>query len=225
MTLPRIRPVLGLALTAVLLPGLAFAQSTPQTLETPTSVIRSGEHIRGRPRADITLVMYSDLECPFCQQTMPVMTKILRKYRNKVNLMYRHFPLEFHPNAQSAAEASECVGYLGGNLTFWSFVDSLMAARRFTALDYYPIAMRYGVDVEKLAQCIDSGAFASKVEAQRAGGVRAGVEGTPTVFIVNKAKRTQERIDGAQEMEEYTRIIDRMLDENEFDETGGFKLP
>jgi protein-disulfide isomerase len=189
------------------------ASSVSSTFASPTT-IKSGEHIRGRLRAEITLVEYADFQCPYCQAHQDVMMKILRKYRTKVSWMYRHYPLSFHPYAQSSAEASECVAYLGGNMAFWGFADTLMERKIFSPTDYPVIAKRFGVNESLFNKCLEKKVFASKVNEQRLGGANAGVEGTPTVFIVNRKGRYQEMIVGAQTYEEYIAIIERMLAEN-----------
>jgi protein-disulfide isomerase len=182
--------------------------------------------VRGRRVTDITIVEYSDLQCPFCQAAHPVMQQIMRKYRTKVNWMYRHYPLPFHQHAQSAAEASECAGYLGGNTAFWGFIDTLMERKTFTPSDYPMLAKRFGVSESLFRKCVEKKVFASKVNDQRKGGQNAGVEGTPTVFIVNRKGRYQEKIAGSQTIETYTAIIDRMLAENRASQFGpGITLP
>lgn len=171
------------------------------------------------------MVLYADYECPFCQQLHPVITQILRKYRNKVSLIYRHYPLPFHENAVSAAEASECVGYLGGPSAFWGFTDSIFAIRNFNTTNYYTIGQKLGIDLEKLSICIDKRVFKAKVETQKNSGDLAGVQGTPTVFIVSRQGRYQKTVAGAQDTATYTTIIDKMLAEVEAGNPGGFKQP
>jgi protein-disulfide isomerase len=149
--------------------------------------------------------------------------KILRKYRRQVSWIYRHYPLDFHPYAKSAAEASECVAYLGGNAAFWGFADTLMELKTFTPRDFPVIAKRFGVDEKLLMRCMEKKVFAGKVEEQRDSGANAGVEGTPTAFIVSRKGRYQETVAGAKDMEVYTQIIDRMLRELRDGNPGGFK--
>ena len=73
----------------------------------------SSDHIRGNANAKLSLVVYSDFECPFCQRFHPVTKELLKTYGDKIRLVYRHFPLSFHANAQKEAEASECIADLG----------------------------------------------------------------------------------------------------------------
>ncbi|MDZ4231730.1 MAG: DsbA family protein, partial [Candidatus Pacearchaeota archaeon] len=82
------------------------------------------DHIRGNSSAEVTIIEYSDLECPFCKQFHPTMQQVLSEYGDKVRWVYRHFPLDqIHPQARPGAEASECVAEQKGDEGFWTFAD------------------------------------------------------------------------------------------------------
>lgn len=84
--------------------------------------------IFGDKSAAISIVEYSDMECPFCQRFHLTMKQVMDQYKGKVNWIYRHFPLTtIHPSAMNLAQASECVGEIGGNDKFWKFVDATFA--------------------------------------------------------------------------------------------------
>src|SRR3989338_3572308 len=89
------------------------------------------DHIRGNPDAKVSVIEYSDFECPFCKRHHPTMTQIMDAYGDDVNWVYRHYPLSFHPNAEPSALASECVAEIGGNDAFWGFVDKLMGGNSY----------------------------------------------------------------------------------------------
>src|SRR5690349_16280049 len=88
----------------------------------------SRDHIYGNPDAPISLVEYSDFECPFCKRFHSTAKEIIDAYGGKVNWVYRHFPLSMHnPGAEKQAEASECVAQLGGNDAFWKYANAIYA--------------------------------------------------------------------------------------------------
>ena len=103
--------------------GAADAAKQAEVAKAPA--VTAADHYRGAKDAKIVLVEYSDFECPFCQRFHPTMTQILQDYPTDVAWVYRHYPLSFHPSAQKAAEASECVAKLEGVEAFWEFADSL----------------------------------------------------------------------------------------------------
>lgn len=107
--------------------GKSVLPATAQEAKNVPAVDVSKEHVRGNPNASITIVEYSDFQCPFCQRDFATLNAILEQYGDDVNLVYRHYPLSFHQNAQKAAEASECAAELGGNDTFWEFHDAIFA--------------------------------------------------------------------------------------------------
>ncbi|MDP2939941.1 MAG: thioredoxin domain-containing protein, partial [Candidatus Omnitrophota bacterium] len=126
--------------------------------------ITKDNHVRGDFNASITLVEFSDFECPFCERHYPTLNKILEDYKGKVRLVYKHFPLGFHPNAQKAAEASECADEQG---RFWEYHDKLfenLAASGYSVANFKQWAKDLGLDSGKFNGCLDSGKFAQKVK-------------------------------------------------------------
>ncbi len=103
--------------------GTAGANANAALANMPA--VTADDNILGNENARIVLVEYSDFECPFCGRFHPTAKQVLDEFGDSVALVYRHFPLSFHPNAQQAAEASECVAKEGGNEAFWSYADSL----------------------------------------------------------------------------------------------------
>lgn len=167
------------------------------------------DHIRGNPSAKITLIEYSDFECPFCARHHPTMQQVVDTYGDDVNWVYRHFPLSFHLNAQKAAEASECAAELGGNDAFWDMADLLIENSDNTKLVAY--AEQIGLNGDALKNCVDSGKYAQRVDDQMAGGSAAGVSGTPGTIILNNENGESRIVSGAQPFSTFQSVIDGML--------------
>jgi len=149
-------------------------------------VVTQEDYIRGNPEAPITIVEYSDFECPFCSRFHPIVKQIMAEYGNKVRWVYRHFPLtQIHPEAQPSAEAAECVAEQKGNDGFWQFTDAMFEeqATGLSADLYRQTAQQIGVDLAQFDDCVATRKYQEKVESVQAGGVALGVNGTPGSFI------------------------------------------
>jgi len=146
--------------------------------------ISKDDHVRGNPNADITMVEFSDFECPFCSNFAPTVKQALAEYGDDVRLIYKHFPLRsLHPLAQKAAEASECAADQG---KFWEFHDELFvlnAGNNFTMESIRNLASTLGLNTNTFNTCLDSGDKADDVEADYQMGLAAGVSGTPGTFV------------------------------------------
>jgi protein-disulfide isomerase len=180
-------------------PAQGETQPTIQTFE-----ITSKDHVRGDFNAQITLVEFSDFECPFCARHYPTLKKILEDYKGKVRLVYKHFPLSFHPNAQKAAEASECAVEQG---KFWEYHDKIFEnqASGLSLEKFKQWAKELGLDTSKFNDCLDSGKYAQKVQADYQEGLQKGVNGTPTTFVNGQP------LSGALPYESFKQIIDSIL--------------
>lgn len=191
-------------------------QGAPPTLTADkVKPVSDNEHIRGNKNAKVAIIEYADLECPFCKSFHPTVNDILKTYGDKVKLVYRHFPLSFHANAQKEAEASECVAELGGNDAFWNFIDKIFERTTsngtgFALKDLGPLAAEIGVSEQAFQSCLDSGKYTKKVQDEFAEGSQAGVSGTPTSFIVDENGKG-EGIVGAMPKETITAAIDKLL--------------
>lgn len=146
------------------------------------------DHILGPKNAKVTLIEYSDFECPFCKRHFDTVQQIIKDYPNDVRIVYRHFPLSFHQNAEKEAEASECVAKLGGNEAFWKFHDKIFTETTSNgtgfALDKLgPAAAEAGVNQAAFQKCLDSNEMAALVGQQEQEGGDAGVQGTPATYV------------------------------------------
>lgn len=165
------------------------------------------DYIFGDPDAQITVIEYSDFECPFCGRHHPTMKQLVENNDN-VNWVYRHFPLSFHPNAQRAAEASECAGELGGNDAFWAYGDILFD--QGPAGDLVAYAGELGLDTTEFETCLDEGRYTQKVKDQMAGGSAGGVSGTPGNIIINNDTGDTRLVSGAQPLANFESAIEAL---------------
>ena len=154
----------------------------------PVAEVTDKDHILGPKDAKVTLIEYSDFQCPFCARHEPTIQQIMKDFPKDVRLVYRHYPLSFHPNAQKAAEASECAAKLGGNDAFWAMHGKLFqsgdALNGAVGADFYQnLAKDLRLDVNKFKTCLDSGETASLVSEDMTSGNNSGVEGTPATFV------------------------------------------
>ena len=178
--------------------------------------VSDSDHIEGNVNAPVTIIEYSDFECPYCKTFHATLQEVLAKYPDDVKLVYRHFPLSFHANAQKEAEASECVAELGGNDAFWNFANTLYERTTSNgtgfALDQLgPLAKEFGVDQTAFQSCLDSGNYADKIETDMSEGSAAGVSGTPTSFVLDSNGDVVDTIPGALTTAQVESIIDSAL--------------
>ncbi len=158
---------------------------------------------KGPEKAPVTIVEFSDFQCPFCGKAESTVTQVLTEYKDKVRIVFRDFPLPFHPQAQKAAEAGQCASDQG---KFWEMHGKLFANQNsleLPALKGY--AKDLGLDQGKFDKCLDSGEKAKVVEASRKAGEEAGVSGTPAFFVNGMM------ISGAQPFENFKSLIDAEL--------------
>ena len=154
--------------------------------------VSKDDHILGNPNADIVIVEFSDLECPFCKNYHKTMQRIIDEFGKdgRVAWVYRHFPLvSLHPKAQREAEATECAGELGGNTLWWAYTDRIFEitpSNNGLDLDLLPeIAEEIGLDKAAFTECLESGRHREKVLEQLADAIASGGRGTPhSVFLV-----------------------------------------
>jgi protein-disulfide isomerase len=167
------------------------------------------DHIRGNKKAKITLIEYSDFECPFCSRFTPTVDEMLATYGDDVNFVYRHFPLtSIHPQAEPAANAAECAGDQG---KFYEFHDDLFANQtRLGSALYTELAEKHGLNVSTFNDCVSSQKFADKVTSDSNDAVAAGGRGTPYSVLIGPDGQTTV-ISGAQPFSAVQGAIEAML--------------
>ena len=159
---------------------------------------------KGPADARVTIVEFSDFQCPYCQRAVATMKQVLEKYPADVRLVYRHLPLEsIHPYARGAAEASACAEEQG---QFWAYHDKLFANNKALApADLQRYASEVGLDPKGFDACLADGKVKAKVEVDLGAARSAGISGTPA-FIVNGRL-----LSGAQPAENFYELIDAEL--------------
>ena len=172
-------------------------------LDAPKFAVAATGPSRGAPNAKVTIVEFSDFQCPFCARTQPVVQELLKRYDGKVRVVFRDFPLSFHGDAAKAAEAGHCADELG---RFWPMHDWMFDHQHNLSVDELKgAAVQLGLDKQKFDSCLDSGRFADAVAANQKDGEKVGVTGTPAFFINGAV------IKGAQPFDEFKNIVDQAL--------------
>jgi len=159
--------------------------------------------VRGNPKATVTLIEFSDFQCPYCQRVRPTMTRLRQVYSDRVRFAFRHYPLDFHPQAQKAGEAAACAGEQG---KFWEMHDRLWDnPTKLQVPDLKAHAETLGLATADFASCLDSGRFADLVDNDLRAGQEYGVSGTPAFFVNGRP------LVGAQPFEAFQQVIDDEL--------------
>jgi protein-disulfide isomerase len=158
---------------------------------------------KGPSSAPVTLIAFSDFQCPFCSRAVPVLKQIETEYKGKVRMAFKNLPLPFHNNAQGAAEAGLAANEQG---KFWEMHDKMFANQQQLdrpSLEKY--AQELGLNMAKFKAALDSGKFKKKVEDDAKLGNSVGASGTPTFFINGKI------LVGAQPFDKFKEAIDAEL--------------
>ncbi len=184
--------------------GLKKGSEIQVLLTPPRVVVEAGESPRrGSADAPVTIVEFSDFQCPYCRSAQPTLVTLLDKYPGKVSLVYKDLPLrQMHPEAQKAAEAARCAGDQG---KFWEYHDALFEISRITKDDFGKIATSLELDSIKFAGCLDSGKHESTIESDFEQAKDIGAQSTP-VFYVNGIQ-----LKGAQPVDAFSQVIEAEL--------------
>jgi len=156
----------------------------PKLLEDPIKIPVAGAPVKGPEDARITLVEFSDFECPYCAAAVREVDSIMAAYPKDVKLIYKQFPLSMHPHAEFAAEASLAAREQG---KFWEMYELLFKnSRTLTLNGIFAMAKELGLDMDKFKADLDSAKFKKEVEKDIADGEAANVYGTPAFYINGK---------------------------------------
>lgn len=159
--------------------------------------------MRGPEEAQVTIVEFSDFQCPFCRRVQPVLTELQEQYEGRVRWAFKDLPLtDIHPEAMRAAQVARCAGEQG---KFWEYRTKLFDHELFTDATYTEVANELDLKAEPLLECADSGKYEEAVQAEALEARNLGLEGTPA-FLVNGILLT-----GARTIDFYQQVIDREL--------------
>lgn len=201
-----------------------LAQRPVATAPQPTAVADVALNIdgdgpfKGSPNAGVTLIEFSDYQCPFCANYFrDALQKIDAEYgkTGKVKYLFRNFPLEaIHPQAFKAAEAASCAG---DQNKYWEMHDRLFQNQQaLGAADLPRHAEALGLDLQRFSECLEGGKHSAKIRKDMAEGQKAGVTGTPTFFLGftepgSSRVKAVRRVTGAQPYESFKEAIDSVL--------------
>lgn len=179
--------------------------------------IDNSDHLRGQANAPIVILEYSDLECPFCKNFNQTMQQIMSEFgpTGQVAWVYRHFPLDQkHPKAREEAEATECVAELGGEEAFWKYHDRIFEitpSNNGLDLARLPeLAAEVGVKIDNFNNCLASGRYADRVEADVKNALDSGGTGTPFNVLID-ADGKPHYLGGAVPVEDLRALIKSLL--------------
>jgi protein-disulfide isomerase len=166
--------------------------------------IESTDPSLGRASAPVTLIEFSDFQCPFCQRVAPTLKRLRETYGDKVRIVWKDFPLtQIHPQAFKAGEAAHCAGDQG---KYWEYHDKLFANQQLLQIeDLKKHASELGLDATAFASCLDGSKHGERVRNGVAQGTRLGVNSTPTVYVNGRV------LSGAQPYETFVSVIDEEL--------------
>ncbi|MCC7441735.1 MAG: DsbA family protein [Bdellovibrionales bacterium] len=162
----------------------------------------------GGDKAPVTIVEFSDFQCPFCSRGATTMHEVAKKYGSKVKIAFKHFPLPMHREAKPASEASMCVNEQDSK-KFWKFHDLVFENQKAlddASLEKY--AQQVGADMKKFKECYGSKKYAKTVDEDMAYGEKLGVRSTPTFFV------NGELVSGAVPIEQFSEVIDSVLEDS-----------
>ena len=159
--------------------------------------------MRGSPTAPVTIVQFSDFQCPFCRTAAPVLEQLMRAYPGRIRWAFKHFPLDMHPQAPLLHVAAEAAGR---QRRFWEMHDAILLGKAGTGQEELRAAAeRLGLDGATFVRDLDGAALRNAIERDRQEGLRAGVTGTPTLFVNGRP------VAGFRTLEQLRAIVDEAL--------------
>ncbi len=184
-------------------PAAPAAAAAPAPGKPVEIVLRPDDPVKGNPRAPVTVVVFSDFQCPYCSRVEPTLKQVEQAYGPKVRLAWKHKPLPFHPNAVPAAIAAEAAREQG---KFWQMHDKMFAGQQeLSPAAYERWARELGLDMARFKAALNSQKLKARVEEDDQLATRLGIDGTPTMAV------NGELVVGAVPFETLKAVIDRKL--------------
>jgi protein-disulfide isomerase len=166
------------------------------------------DHVIGSSKAKVTLIVYTDFECPFCSRFHPTFKQALEEFDGQIQAAIRHFPLSFHTKARSAANAAECAGEQG---KFFEYADALFENQTSLGDDLYnQTAKDLKLNLDKFSNCLKENKYDEKINADMSSGIAANVQGTPGTIILS-ANGEPQLVPGAVPYEQLKAMIEAAL--------------
>lgn len=172
---------------------------TPQYTSNWKSFIRPQNPKLGNSSAPVTIIMFIDFECPFCQSSFPIMNQIMDTFGDAIQVVFKQFPIAgIHPNANNAAIAASCAEE---QKVFWKFYNQTFTGGTLDESSLYAYAADSGVDLQIFDTCVKNKKYGSVIEQDLSDGLELGVRGTPTYLVNGKF------VEGVHTVEEWKAII------------------
>ena len=176
--------------------------------------LNKNAYVDGNTNADISIYEFSDLECPFCKKSHNTWTldELKEKYGNKMNVRFKHFPLDFHPNAKTAAEVLECTGEELGTIAYYKLIEKVFTLDSMDSAAVVNAAIDMWVDSAELDTCLKEERFSDMIDAQQSyASQNLGITWTPGFIILNNKTREYDKISWAYPAEQFIKVIDALL--------------
>lgn len=186
--------VLGLS---IVFAAYFFSDTTTASQDVLTLKRTADQNLYGESKAPITIVEFSDVECPFCARLHPTLKQIVEQSDGGINWEYRHLPLPSHKNAELGAIALECVADSKGSVVFWKYLEKLLADQGKHSEKYYTdTALAFGVSETSFTKCLNDQKIIDRVSTDRQTARAFGGSGTP-FSVIQFADGTTKSVSGA----------------------------
>jgi protein-disulfide isomerase len=178
-----------------------FKKPSPPTFEVKVGAAPTV----GGKNAPVTIVEFSDFQCPFCSKALPILKELKKKYGDKIKVAFKHYPLPFHKQAEKAAVASMCA-HEQGEKKFWEYHDHLFENQsKLEVADLKAAAKKLGLKTQEFDECLDGNKYLAYVRENVKEAQELGVKSTPTFFVNGKL------VNGAQPVAVFSELIDAEL--------------